>query len=340
MYAWDVSLDVGPVLDGLSITGDDPTGARLRSAQAECARDRLGDARRLYDAANPQDPADLLARQRASLRACIEAISPAVAASLPDDVTVNTEVDGRHRRGDTARPHADRRRLRQRPRRRALPRLARRAVPLVRLTAGRRRFVSACARSSAHTLTQSARNGRPDGSATDGRAGGRRLDDPAGVLQLGPDGVGAGVVPGGPAPRRARRPVRAPRRARRRSTPNVNPNAPAISRTAATSGAAASRSPASTSGVGPPDGVEQHRHGARRVEVVVHQVDERVEHRRVGVVAPARRHERVGAGGERVEAGEGALPPRRGCRRSTRTGDAVVGLQHDAGGRRGGRTTR
>ena len=34
VYAWDVSLDVGPVLDGLSITGDDPTGARLRSAQA------------------------------------------------------------------------------------------------------------------------------------------------------------------------------------------------------------------------------------------------------------------------------------------------------------------
>ncbi len=94
VYAWDVSLDVGPVLDGLSITGDDPAGARLRSAQAECARDRLGDARRLYDAANPQDPADLLARQRASLRACIEAISPAVAASLPDDVTVDTEVDG------------------------------------------------------------------------------------------------------------------------------------------------------------------------------------------------------------------------------------------------------
>ena len=94
VYAWDVSLDIGVVVDGLTIDGDDPEGTRLRSAQADCARDYLGDLRRRYDEANPQHPADLRARRRASLVACVEAVNPAIAASVPDDITTDTEVDG------------------------------------------------------------------------------------------------------------------------------------------------------------------------------------------------------------------------------------------------------
>jgi hypothetical protein len=94
VYSWDISLEVGPVTDGLSIAGDDPEGARLTSVQAGCARDRLDNLTNLHDAANPQDPGDLLARQRESIDDCVTAVNPAVAANLPDDLTVSTVVDG------------------------------------------------------------------------------------------------------------------------------------------------------------------------------------------------------------------------------------------------------
>lgn len=94
VYAWDISLDVGVVTDGLALAGDDPQGTHLRSLQAECQRDFLGDLQQRFDAAHPQDPAELVARQRASMVSCIAAVNPDVAANVPDDVTVNTEFEG------------------------------------------------------------------------------------------------------------------------------------------------------------------------------------------------------------------------------------------------------
>ena len=164
---------------------------------------------------------------------------------------------------------------------------------------------------------------------------GRGLDDPPGGLQLGPDGVGRRRSPWPPARHRGRPPWRRPRPARRpRDRAPARPRS-AISRVAATSARASSRRCCVERRVGPPDRVEQHGHGARRVEIVVHALDERGQHVRVGVVT-ARRPDRRAAGGEGVEAGEGVLGGSAGCpcRRAPGCGSGSAGATRGTCARR------
>lgn len=60
---------------------------------ATCQRDFLGDAILRFEETNPP-PADLAERQRASIVACVEEIDPAVAARIPQVVTLDTIEQG------------------------------------------------------------------------------------------------------------------------------------------------------------------------------------------------------------------------------------------------------
>jgi hypothetical protein len=85
-YAYDVELRTGLAVDwSLDI---DPTVDR-DVLSATCSRRYLGDLTRRYQTDNPP-PDDLAARQRASIAACVAAVSPQAAANLPDAIAVGT----------------------------------------------------------------------------------------------------------------------------------------------------------------------------------------------------------------------------------------------------------
>ena len=131
VYAWDVSLDIGVVVDGLTIDGDDPEGTRLRSAQADCARDYLGDLRRRYDEANPQHPADLRARPACQPRGVRRGGEPGDRRERARRHHHRHRGRRRVERRAATRSDADRRERRRPAPGRALPRLDGRSVPRV-----------------------------------------------------------------------------------------------------------------------------------------------------------------------------------------------------------------
>ncbi len=90
IYAFDLDLLV--MLHEWSLPS---TAARNAAASlhASCSRDFLGDLFPRYKATNPGD-ADLAARQRERLGACVAAIDPTAAANIPDAIPVDTTGAG------------------------------------------------------------------------------------------------------------------------------------------------------------------------------------------------------------------------------------------------------
>lgn len=89
-YAFDLDLRTGFV--AVWLLPDDRSGRQSRALDSVCSGRYLGDLTSRFDAANPP-PADLLDRQRENMVRCVERVDPTVAASIPDDLTVNT-ADG------------------------------------------------------------------------------------------------------------------------------------------------------------------------------------------------------------------------------------------------------
>jgi hypothetical protein len=90
-YAYDIDLRTGLVI-GWNLDGDDDDGVDRDLLSAGCSRQHLGELTWQFGAANPPSD-DLAARQRASIAACIEAVSPAAAANLPAEISVGTGGD-------------------------------------------------------------------------------------------------------------------------------------------------------------------------------------------------------------------------------------------------------
>lgn len=86
-YAFDLDLRTGLV--AVWLLPDDRSGRKSRVLDSVCSGRYLGDLTARFDAANPP-PDDLGQRQRTSMIACVADIDPNVAASIPDDLTVNT----------------------------------------------------------------------------------------------------------------------------------------------------------------------------------------------------------------------------------------------------------
>ena len=89
VYAFDLDLRVAFADWSLP----DATGTDKATLDGSCKRDFVGDVIPRFNAANPP-AADLAERQRASVVACIESIDPAVAAEIPDVVTLDTTEQG------------------------------------------------------------------------------------------------------------------------------------------------------------------------------------------------------------------------------------------------------
>jgi hypothetical protein len=88
-YAYDIELRTGLVVDWTAEEGGSTSDVDRDVLSASCSRRFLGDLTRRFEQANP--PADdLAARQRASLSACIERVSPQAAANLPAQIAVGT----------------------------------------------------------------------------------------------------------------------------------------------------------------------------------------------------------------------------------------------------------
>ena len=89
IYAFDLDLRVA-FADWALPDGDTNDPAEL---DATCKRDFLGDLIPRFGDANPP-AADLADRQRASTVACVAAINPAIAAKIPEEVTLDTTEQG------------------------------------------------------------------------------------------------------------------------------------------------------------------------------------------------------------------------------------------------------
>lgn len=88
-YAYDVALRTGLAIDWAEEASGDVDRDVLA---AGCSERFLGDLARRHRAAAP--PAeDLAERQRASVAACVEAVSPRAAANLPEQITIGTAGD-------------------------------------------------------------------------------------------------------------------------------------------------------------------------------------------------------------------------------------------------------
>ena len=85
-YAYDIELRTGLVVDW---TDGDTVDVDRDLLNASCSRRYLGDLTRRFERANPP-AAGLAGRQRASIAACVEAVSPAAAANLPAEISVGT----------------------------------------------------------------------------------------------------------------------------------------------------------------------------------------------------------------------------------------------------------
>jgi hypothetical protein len=91
-YAYDIELRTGIVVDW-TIDPDDDDPVDRERLSTSCSRQFLGDLIRRHHRANP--PAtDLVELQRASIVDCLETVSPAAAATLPDDISVDTAGQG------------------------------------------------------------------------------------------------------------------------------------------------------------------------------------------------------------------------------------------------------
>jgi hypothetical protein len=90
-YAFDIELRTGLVVDWAV---DDSGGGTVDRdvLGASCSRRYLGDLTHRFESANPA-PDDLSERQRASIAACIETVSPEAAANLPQEISVGTGGD-------------------------------------------------------------------------------------------------------------------------------------------------------------------------------------------------------------------------------------------------------
>ena len=92
IYAYDIALHIDITSDWSLASADaDPNAAA--SLNASCSRDFLGDLISRYEAANPDEP-DIVVRQRENIVECLNAVNPAIAAELPDDITVDTSGEG------------------------------------------------------------------------------------------------------------------------------------------------------------------------------------------------------------------------------------------------------
>lgn len=91
-YSYDIDLQVGLTIDW-QLAGDDPLGQASNTLDIGCSESYLGTIANRYYATTPR-PDDLQQRQHDSIVACVEAIDPAVADEVPDDITTDTSVDG------------------------------------------------------------------------------------------------------------------------------------------------------------------------------------------------------------------------------------------------------
>ena len=89
VYAFDLDLRVA--FADWSLPG--AAGSDKATLDGSCKRDFVGDLIPRFSDANPP-AADLAERQRASMVACVESIDPAVAAEIPDVVTLDTTEQG------------------------------------------------------------------------------------------------------------------------------------------------------------------------------------------------------------------------------------------------------
>jgi hypothetical protein len=89
VYAFDLDLRVAFADWSLP----DASGTDKATLDGSCKRDFVGDLITRFNDANPP-AADLAERQRASMIACVESIDPAVAAEIPDVVTLDTTEQG------------------------------------------------------------------------------------------------------------------------------------------------------------------------------------------------------------------------------------------------------
>jgi hypothetical protein len=92
LYAYDLDLLVGLTMDW-RIGGDGGRGQASNTLDASCSESYLGDIANRFFATTPR-PDDLQERQHDSITACVEAIDPAVAREIPDDITTDTAVEG------------------------------------------------------------------------------------------------------------------------------------------------------------------------------------------------------------------------------------------------------
>lgn len=91
-YAYDLELRTGVVVEW-TIDPDQSDPVDRDGLSASCSRQYLGDLNRRYHRANPPSTG-LVEQQRASIVSCLEAVSPAAAAILPDDITIGTTGEG------------------------------------------------------------------------------------------------------------------------------------------------------------------------------------------------------------------------------------------------------
>lgn len=91
-YAYDIELQVGLTIDW-QLAGDDGQGRASNTLDIGCSDSYLGTIANRYFASAPR-PDDLQDRQHDSIAECVEAIDPAVAGEVPDDITTDTSVDG------------------------------------------------------------------------------------------------------------------------------------------------------------------------------------------------------------------------------------------------------
>jgi hypothetical protein len=89
VYAFDLDLRVAFADWSLP----DATGTDKATLDASCKRDFVGDLIPRFNEANPP-AADLAERQQASMIACVESIDPAIAAEIPEVVTLDTAEQG------------------------------------------------------------------------------------------------------------------------------------------------------------------------------------------------------------------------------------------------------
>jgi hypothetical protein len=91
-YAFDVDLHAVLTVDW-RIADDDEDDSQAATLDAGCSHHYLAGLDGAYFAVHP-DADDLAIRQRDSIAACIEPISPEVAAAIPDEITVDTAGGG------------------------------------------------------------------------------------------------------------------------------------------------------------------------------------------------------------------------------------------------------